>query len=92
MPAPKIWDEMVSVKNGETLTEMAEKQPVLVVFLRFFGCSFCREAIDDIAKRRKKLEGNSIRIIFVHMASDVAMAEKFFKKYKIHPQRPWRQV
>ncbi|MBK6994503.1 MAG: redoxin domain-containing protein [Lewinellaceae bacterium] len=85
MPAPAIWNEMVSVKNGETLTEMAEQQPVMLVFLRYFGCSFCREAISDIAKRRIKFESSGFRVIFVHMAPDIEMAEKFFKKYKLHP-------
>ena len=76
---------MVSVTGGETLAEMADKQPVLLVFLRFFGCSFCREAISDIARKRKKMEAKGLRVVFVHMAADVAIAEKFFKKYKLHP-------
>ncbi|MBC7778122.1 MAG: AhpC/TSA family protein, partial [Phycisphaerae bacterium] len=80
-----IWNEMVSVNNGETLAEMAEKQPVMLVFLRFFGCSFCREAISDIAKHRTKFETNGFKVVFVHMAPDPVMAEKFFKKYKLFP-------
>ena len=71
---------MVSAKNGETLTEMAEQQPVMLVFLRYFGCSFCREAISDIAKRRRKFESSGFRVLFVHMAPDPQTAEKFFKK------------
>jgi peroxiredoxin len=85
MPAPSYWDEMVSIKNGETLTEMAEKQPVMLVFLRFFGCSFCREAISDISKRRAKFEANGFRVVFVHMAPNPETAEKFFKKYQLYP-------
>lgn len=83
--APTFWNEMVSAKNGETLTEMAEKQPVMLVFLRFFGCSFCREAISDIAQRREKFETHGFRVVFVHMAPNPATAEKFFKKYKLYP-------
>ncbi len=85
MPAPSFWDEMVSITNGETLTEMAEKQPVMLVFLRFFGCSFCREAISDISKRRAKFEANGFRVVFVHMAPNPETAEKFFKKYQLYP-------
>ena len=76
---------MVSAQNGESLTEMAEKQPVMLVFLRYFGCSFCREAISDIAKRREKFEASGFRVIFVHMAPSASIAEKFFKKYKLYP-------
>lgn len=82
---PTFWDDMRSMNSGESLAQMADGQPVLLVFLRFFGCSFCREAISDIAKRRKKLEERGLRIVFVHMAPDQDTAEKFFKKYKIFP-------
>lgn len=85
MPAPSFWDEMVSVNNGETLTEMAEKQPVMLVFLRYFGCSFCREAISDISKRRTKFEAKGFKVVFVHMAPNAETAEKFFKKYQLYP-------
>ena len=84
MPSPDFWDKMVSVNNGETLTEMSDKQPVMVVFLRYFGCSFCRQAISDIARRRTKFEANGIKVVFVHMAPDKVTAEKFFKKYKLY--------
>jgi peroxiredoxin len=85
MESPSFWNEMVSAKNGESLLEMAEKQPIMLVFLRFFGCSFCREAISDIAKHRNIFESKGFKVVFVHMAPDVALAEKFFKKYKLFP-------
>lgn len=67
------------------MAQMSDAQPVLLVFLRFFGCSFCREAISDIAKRKRKLEALGVRIVFVHMSPDQEVAEKFFKKYKLFP-------
>jgi len=76
---------MTTVNSGESLDKISDQQPVMLVFLRFFGCSFCREAISDIAKRRKILEARGLRIVFVHMANDPDTAEKYFKKYKIHP-------
>lgn len=84
-PAPGIWNHMTTVNGSQSLAEIADEQPVLLVFLRFFGCSFCREAISDIAKRRKKLEAQGFRVVFVHMAADAEIAEKFFKKYKLYP-------
>ncbi len=83
--APSFWEEMVTANTGESLAQLAAEQPVLVVFLRFFGCSFCREAISDIAKRRKSLEARGLRIVLVHMAADQEIAEKFFRKYKLFP-------
>ena len=82
---PMFWEEMITVNSGETLAQLANKQPVLLIFLRFFGCSFCREAISDISKRKKNLEAMGFRIVFVHMAPDKDVAEKFFKKYKLFP-------
>lgn len=81
---PGLWEQMIT-SEGDSIAQLAEEQPVLLVFLRFFGCSFCREAISDIAKKRKNLEEQGFRIVFVHMASDNAIAEKFFKKYKLAP-------
>ncbi len=80
-----LWAKMRTVNDGGSLLDLSDDKPVLLVFLRFFGCSFCREAISDIAKRRQKLEGQGFRIVFVHMASDPKIAEKFFKRYKLFP-------
>ena len=85
LPPPAFWGKMVTVDSGESLANISDEQPVLLVFLRFFGCSFCREAISDIARRRKKLEKKGLRIVFVHMAPDPDTAVKFFKKYKVYP-------
>ncbi|MBK7936544.1 MAG: redoxin domain-containing protein [Lewinellaceae bacterium] len=85
LPAPIFWAKMVTVNTGETVLQLADQQPVLLIFLRFFGCSFCREAISDIARRRKKLESRGLRIVFVHMAATPEIAESFFKKYKLFP-------
>ena len=82
---PKIWAEMVTANSGTTLADLSARQPVLLIFLRHFGCSFCREAIADIAKLRSRLEGKGVRIVFVHMAPNRTVAERFFKKYKLHP-------
>lgn len=83
--SPIFWDQMVALPDGQTLAQMADEHPVLLVFLRFFGCSFCREAISDIAKKRKTLESKGIRVVFVHMAPEAQTAEKYFKKYKLFP-------
>lgn len=82
---PALWGDMVTANSCENLLDLSNEKPVLLVFLRFFGCSFCRESISDIAKRRKKLEAQGFHIVFVHMADNVEIAEKFFKRYKLFP-------
>ncbi|MEO0007296.1 MAG: hypothetical protein RJA20_1492 [Bacteroidota bacterium] len=80
-----LWSSMITANGGEDLYSIAEKQPVLLVFLRFFGCSFCREAISDISRRRSYFEENGFRVVFVHMAENMETADKFFRKYRLYP-------
>lgn len=74
--------------QGQTLFELSQQAPVLVVFLRHLGCTFCREAVADIAKKRQQIEADGTRICFVYMPErDKAgnekpeVAERFFTKY-----------
>ncbi|MCC7504067.1 MAG: AhpC/TSA family protein [Saprospiraceae bacterium] len=82
---PTFWYEMKLMNSSQNLGELADTRPVLLVFLRHFGCSFCREAIDDIARRREKFESKGAEVVMVHMAKERSVAEKFFKKYKLFP-------
>lgn len=54
-------------QRGATLTELSRHQPLLVVFLRHSGCTFCREAVADIAAQRQAIEALGTQIAFVHM-------------------------
>ena len=55
---------------------------VLVVLLRSFGCTFCREAMADVARVRPQLAAAGVRIAFVHGATPDE-AEPFFAKYRL---------
>lgn len=63
------WD-MFDTSEGITLQQMADQQPTMVVFLRHFGCTFCREALCDLSKQREAIEANGVRILLVHMLED----------------------
>ncbi len=52
---------------GSSMTELSRRNPVLVVFLRHSGCTFCREALFDIASQRQQIEANGTQIALVHM-------------------------
>jgi len=56
--------------------------PVLVVLLRSFGCTFCREAMSDVAAVKPQLEGAGLRVAFVHGAP-ADQAEPWFAKYRL---------
>lgn len=61
--------------SGRSLAEMSREQPVLVVFLRHAGCTFCRETLADLAARRAEIEQRGTKIALVHMGTPEAFAE-----------------
>lgn len=54
-------------QSGDTLAALSAASPVLVVFLRHAGCTFCREALSDIGHSRAAIESTGARIVLVHM-------------------------
>lgn len=57
-------------QHGITLDELSRLSPTLLVFLRHVGCTFCREALADLAKRRKEIEALGARLVLVHMSCE----------------------
>lgn len=68
--------------TGQTLAQLSQDQRVLVVFLRHSGCTFCREALDDLAKSRSRIEGSGAKIALVHMSLDDDI-RPFVDKYHV---------
>jgi len=60
--------------KGISLAELSHKRPVLVVFLRHAGCTFCREALADISARRAEIERDGTNIALVHMGTAESFA------------------
>ncbi len=75
-------EELTEIKigPGETLHSLSQKQPVLLVFLRHFGCVFCQESLYDIGQLREEIGNRGHKIILVHMEEN-EVAEKYLKKY-----------
>jgi len=68
--------------KGERLSDLAKEQKLMLVFLRHFGCTFCRETLADIQDRRQDIESKGVRIVFVHMMPE-SYAEEIFKVYEM---------
>jgi peroxiredoxin len=66
-------------QTGETLAALAGKR-LFLVFLRHFGCAFCREAVSDLAERRQVIEAAGTSLAFVHLGTE-EKARWFFKPY-----------
>lgn len=54
--------------------------PTLVVLLRSFGCTFCREAMADVAAAKDAIRDAGAAIAFVHAESPIEAAP-WFRKY-----------
>jgi peroxiredoxin len=68
-------------QDGQSLLAMSRETPLLVVFLRHFGCNFCREAVADAVTHRSEIEASSAQLVFVHLSDDAERAKQFFTRY-----------
>lgn len=71
-----------STSEGAAIAEHSRRAPVLLVFLRHLGCTFCRQALADLAKQRTSIERAGSQIILVHM-SEPEKATRFFSEYNL---------
>lgn len=60
------------------LRQLANR-PTLVVLLRSFGCTFCREAMADVAAVKDDIRAAGAHVAFVHGASPAEAAPWFHK-------------
>lgn len=72
----------VTDQNGTSLLELSGQQPLLVVFLRHLGCTFCREALSDLRQTLPEIEQNGSRLVLVHLSNEAA-AGKLFARYQL---------
>jgi hypothetical protein len=69
-------------ENRRTLLELADESPLLLIFLRHFGCAFCRQTLDDVSKLRGEIESKAIRPVFVHLGTP-ERAKPYFDYYHL---------
>ncbi len=69
-------------ESGRSLLELVDASPILLIFLRHFGCSFCRQTLDDIAKIREKIQARGVQPVFVHLGSP-ERAKPYFDYYQL---------
>lgn len=73
---------VMKTNTGDILLEITENQPVMLIFLRHFGCTFCREELDNLSKKQVEIESKGTKLVFVHM-TDYTTAEKYFTDFNI---------
>ena len=81
--SPKKFHDLiryVRTNHGETLLDLSKKERLLLVFIRQFGCIFCRENMAELSKLSSIKDKRKLKLVFVHM-SDPAYADEFFNNY-----------
>lgn len=74
--------EAAFTNEGKDLRTICHEETTLLVFLRHFGCTFCREAMTDIAKIKNKISDLGLKVIMVHMSPE-EVATEHFRNYKL---------
>jgi hypothetical protein len=74
--------ERYRAESGRTLLELVDESPILLIFLRHFGCSFCRQTLDDVSQIRDQIEGRGVRPVFVHLGTP-ERAKPYFDYYHL---------
>lgn len=69
--------------QGKTLLQHSQEVPLLVVFLRHSGCTFCRETLADLASKRHRIEAAGILPVLVDMYEDDSEARAFYQQYRL---------
>ena len=72
--------EATFTNKGNNLHAIAQKSSVLLIFLRHFGCPFCRETLDDLAKVKGYLNTQGIKLVFIHLAEE-SYGDRYLKEY-----------
>lgn len=75
--------ELFDTTDGRNIGEMAKEDQLLIVFLRHFGCPFCKESLLQLAEYRKELEAKGIRIVLVYMVND-KIASEYLSDYGLN--------
>lgn len=69
-------------QNGENVSTLSRKGNLLVVFLRHSGCTFCREALAELAKFRTQIETKAT-LVLVHMNNEDDATAQYFAGYRL---------
>ena len=59
--------------TGLALNGLVEQTPVLLVFLRHTGCTFCRQTLADLSAAAPALTQRGVQLVLVHHSSEEAM-------------------
>jgi peroxiredoxin len=81
IPDPPLL-RTITTASGATLDALAARGPLVLVFLRHFGCPLCQEMVADVAARRAAMTASGTTVVFVHMHPE-PQAAAFFARFGV---------
>ncbi len=70
----------IVTNTNESLEEISQQRPIMLVFLRHFGCVFCRDSLKDLSEKKQFFVDKDVELIFVHM-TDHNVADMYFDNF-----------
>ncbi|MBI1191952.1 MAG: redoxin domain-containing protein [Bacteroidetes bacterium] len=74
--------DLFDTTRGDNLMELTQESKVLLVFLRHFGCPFCKDTMDQIAQVHQDFTRCGTRVVLVYMVSPEE-AREHLQKYNL---------
>ena len=71
--------ETARTQRGDSLLDLTNGRPTLVVFLRHSGCPFCKEALADVSSQRERIERGGAGVVLVYQW-DAGGADELFEQ------------
>lgn len=68
--------------KGNNIHELSYQQPVLLVFLRHFGCTFCKDTLTKIQALKNYFSSQGIKLVLVNMIPENE-AQKHLEEYNL---------
>ena len=70
-------------RSWKNLYECSWEYPLVVIFLRHFGCSFCKETLFGLKTHSQSIQKLGARTVIVHMAEH-SEGQKVMEEYGLH--------
>lgn len=74
--------DLYQTNKGVSLMDISNEHPVMLVFLRHFGCTFCKETLWFINNLKPEILAKGTKIVLVHMHNE-EKANSELKKYNL---------
>lgn len=69
--------------SGRTMRQITDERPTLAVLLRHAGCTFCRQALSDLAQSRAAISEHGLAIAVIGMSDSTGPLRRLGERYGV---------